>query len=82
MTHPAHRRTLSGWDPLRELEDLRMRMDQLMRTTFPSPGVGFPETGTAEAWAPPADVEGRSRKRNARVLSGAAHGASAGSTTA
>ncbi|MFI8089524.1 Hsp20/alpha crystallin family protein [Streptomyces sp. NPDC086080] len=58
MTLPAHRSRgpLSGWDPLRELEDLRTRMDQLMHSTFPFPGRGFPEGG-AEAWAPLADVE-------------------------
>ncbi|MEU6527504.1 Hsp20/alpha crystallin family protein, partial [Streptomyces sp. NPDC046924] len=56
MTLPAHRGrdSLSGWDPLRELEELRTRMDQLMHSTFP--GRGFPEAG-AEAWAPLADVE-------------------------
>ncbi|MEV0696005.1 Hsp20/alpha crystallin family protein, partial [Streptomyces sp. NPDC050388] len=56
MTLPAHRGrgSLSGWDPLRELEDLRTRMEQLMHTPFP--GRGFPEAG-AEAWAPLADVE-------------------------
>jgi HSP20 family protein len=32
-------------------------MDQLMHATFPFPGVGFPEFGAAEAWAPLADVE-------------------------
>ncbi|MFC5957241.1 Hsp20/alpha crystallin family protein [Streptomyces pratens] len=59
MTLPAHRGrdSVSGWAPLRELEELRARMDQLMRAAFPFPGGGFPEAGAAEAWTPPADVE-------------------------
>ncbi|PWI10182.1 heat-shock protein Hsp20 [Streptomyces sp. NWU339] len=60
MTLPAHRGrgSLPGWDPLRELEELRTRMEQLMHSTFPFPGRGFPEAGTEEgAWAPLADVE-------------------------
>ena len=58
MTLPAHRGrdSLSGWEPLRELEELRTRMEQLMHSTFPFPGHGFSEAG-AEAWAPLADVE-------------------------
>lgn len=57
MTHPVRRSrgTHPGWDPFREMEDLRMRMDRLMHATFPI--AGFPEFGTAEAWAPLADVE-------------------------
>ncbi|MCP3768064.1 Hsp20/alpha crystallin family protein [Streptomyces sp. MAR25Y5] len=56
MTLPAHRGggALSGWDPFRELEELRTRMDQLMHSPFP--GRGFAEA-EAEAWAPLADVE-------------------------
>ncbi|MEV0696261.1 Hsp20/alpha crystallin family protein, partial [Streptomyces sp. NPDC050388] len=60
MTLPAHRGrgSLPGWDPLRELEDLRTRMEQLMHSTFPFPGRGFPEAAAEEgAWAPLADVE-------------------------
>ena len=57
MTLPAHRGrgSLSGWDPFRELEDLRNRMDRLVQATFS--GRDLPEAGAAEAWAPPADVE-------------------------
>ncbi|MFD5497741.1 hypothetical protein ACFWH4_33825, partial [Streptomyces sp. NPDC127091] len=53
MTLPAHRGrgSLSGWDPLQELEDLRIRVDQLMHASFP--GRGFPEAlGGVWAWAP------------------------------
>lgn len=60
MTLPVHHRGRGAhpmWDPFRELEELRTRMDQLMHTTFPYAGVGFPEAGAAEAWAPLADVE-------------------------
>jgi HSP20 family protein len=59
MTLPAHRGrgAFHGWDPFRELQDLRTRMDQLMHATFPFPGVGFPEAGAAGAWAPLADIE-------------------------
>ncbi|MFF1278430.1 Hsp20/alpha crystallin family protein [Streptomyces marokkonensis] len=58
MTLPAHRGRgpVSGWDPFRELQDLRTRMDQLMHSTFPFSGKGYPGAG-AEAWAPLADVE-------------------------
>ncbi|MFI2907492.1 Hsp20/alpha crystallin family protein [Streptomyces sp. PDY-4] len=58
MTHPVHRGggPVSGWDPLRELADLRTRMDQLMHATFPFPGSGFAES-RGRTWAPPADVE-------------------------
>ncbi|GAA2263945.1 Hsp20/alpha crystallin family protein [Streptomyces atrovirens] len=58
MTLPVHRGrgSVSGWAPFRELEELRTRMDQLMHSTFPFPGSGFPqaEVGT---WAPLVDVE-------------------------
>ncbi|WP_406728544.1 Hsp20/alpha crystallin family protein [Streptomyces sp. GD-15H] len=59
MTLPAHRGRgpLSGWTPLRELEELRTRMEQLVDATFPFPGRGLAEAGTAAAWAPPAAVE-------------------------
>ncbi|MBQ0825129.1 Hsp20/alpha crystallin family protein [Streptomyces tagetis] len=59
MTHPAHRGRgpLFPRDPFHELEELRARMDQLTRSTFPFPGGGFPGGGEEDAWAPPADVE-------------------------
>ncbi|GAB2776701.1 Hsp20/alpha crystallin family protein [Streptomyces chlorus] len=59
MSHPARRSrgSFSGWDALRELEDLRSRMEHLMRSTFPFPGDDFSEAGTADTWTPPADVE-------------------------
>ncbi|KUL22196.1 Hsp20/alpha crystallin family protein [Streptomyces regalis] len=59
MTLPVRRGrgALPMWDPFREIEDLRTRMDQLMRSTFPFPGAGFLEAGKAEMWAPLADVE-------------------------
>ncbi|MFF3897362.1 Hsp20/alpha crystallin family protein [Streptomyces sp. NPDC001812] len=60
MTLPTHRGrgSLSGWEPFRELEELRTRMEQLMHSTFPFPGRGFPEAEAGEgAWAPLADVE-------------------------
>ncbi|MDT0396625.1 MULTISPECIES: Hsp20/alpha crystallin family protein [Streptomyces] len=58
MTLPVHRNRgqVSGWDPFRELEELRTRMDQLMHSTFPFPGSGFAQA-EAGAWAPLADVE-------------------------
>ncbi|MGW1952924.1 Hsp20/alpha crystallin family protein [Streptomyces sp. NPDC001920] len=54
MTHPVRpsRGGLSA--ALHELDDLRARMDQLMHAVFPVGG--YPEFGTAEPWAPPADV--------------------------
>lgn len=55
MTHPVRRSRGPMWDPFREIEDLRTRMDRLMHATFPI--AGYPEFGTAEAWAPLADVE-------------------------
>ncbi|MGW6958140.1 Hsp20/alpha crystallin family protein [Streptomyces chartreusis] len=57
MTHPVrHGRSAHPvWDPFREIEDLRTRMDRLMHATFPV--AGLPEFDTAEAWAPLADVE-------------------------
>ncbi|MEV0598903.1 Hsp20/alpha crystallin family protein [Streptomyces sp. NPDC050315] len=59
MTLPARRSrgAFPAWDPVHELEELRTRMHQLMRTTFPFPGGGFSELGAADAWAPLADVE-------------------------
>ncbi|KUO06260.1 Hsp20/alpha crystallin family protein [Streptomyces caeruleatus] len=59
MTHPVRRSTGAhpAWDPFREIEDLRTRMDRLMHATFPI--TGFPEFDTAEAWAPLTDVEDR-----------------------
>ncbi|MFD5258928.1 Hsp20/alpha crystallin family protein [Streptomyces bobili] len=55
MTHPA-RHSRGGLPPaLRELEDLRTRVEQLMHAAFP--GGGFPGLGMAEAWAPAADIE-------------------------
>ncbi|WP_431984614.1 Hsp20/alpha crystallin family protein [Streptomyces qinglanensis] len=38
-----------------ELENLRTRVDELLHAAVP--GTGFPGFGTAEPWAPPADVE-------------------------
>lgn len=57
MTQPVRRGRSAHpvWDPFREIEDLRTRMDRLMHATFPV--AGFPEFDTAEAWAPLADVE-------------------------
>ncbi|MFF5158371.1 Hsp20/alpha crystallin family protein [Streptomyces sp. NPDC000348] len=56
MTLPVHRGrgSVSGWDPLREFEELRTRMDQFMHSALPFPGSAFSGGG---AWAPPADVE-------------------------
>ncbi|KUN82763.1 Hsp20/alpha crystallin family protein [Streptomyces griseoruber] len=55
MTHPA--RHSGGGVPaaLRELDDLRTRMDQLMHAAFA--GGGWPTFGGAEPWAPLADIE-------------------------
>ncbi|MGW4536531.1 Hsp20/alpha crystallin family protein [Streptomyces chartreusis] len=57
MTQPVRRGRSAHpvWDPFREIEDLRTRMDRLMHATFPV--AGFPEFDTAEVWAPLADVE-------------------------
>ncbi|MET8130609.1 Hsp20/alpha crystallin family protein [Streptomyces sp. NPDC005251] len=46
----------SGTHPvaLRELDDLRTRLDQLMHAAFTS---GWPALGGAEPWAPMADIE-------------------------
>ncbi|MFF8843381.1 Hsp20/alpha crystallin family protein [Streptomyces sp. NPDC015127] len=59
MTLPAHRSRggVPVGDLFHELHDLRTRMDQLMHSTFPFPGVDFPEPGATGAWAPLADVE-------------------------
>ncbi|MEU0771582.1 Hsp20/alpha crystallin family protein [Streptomyces albogriseolus] len=58
MTQPVRRDRgqVSGWAPLRELEDLQARMDRLMQTTFPFPTHPLSEIGDAP-WAPLADVE-------------------------
>ncbi|MEZ7007531.1 Hsp20/alpha crystallin family protein [Streptomyces sp. AD55] len=59
MTLPVHRGRGAhpGWDPFREFEELRTRMDRLMRSAFPAPGGGFPGAGPEDAWAPAADIE-------------------------
>ncbi|MGA5629453.1 Hsp20/alpha crystallin family protein [Streptomyces cellulosae] len=58
MTQPVRRDRgqLSGWAPLRELEELQARMDQLMQSTFPFPTRPLSEIGE-DPWAPLADVE-------------------------
>jgi len=58
MTQPVRRDRgqLSGWAPLRELEELQARMDQLMQSTFPFPTRPLSEIGQ-DPWAPLADVE-------------------------
>ena len=58
MTQPVRRDRgqISGWAPLRELEELRARMDRLMQTTFPFPARPLSET-EEDPWAPLADVE-------------------------
>ena len=58
MTLPVHRNrgSVPGWDPFRELDELRTRMEQLMHSAFPFPGSGFPQA-EAGMWAPLADVE-------------------------
>ncbi|MFJ9902196.1 Hsp20/alpha crystallin family protein [Streptomyces sp. NPDC101152] len=55
MTHPA--RHTSGALPaaMRELDDLRTRVDQLMHAAFTSGG--WPAFGGTEPWAPMADIE-------------------------
>ncbi|MGV9531610.1 Hsp20/alpha crystallin family protein [Streptomyces cellulosae] len=58
MTQPVRRDRgqISGWAPLRELEELQARMDQLMQSTFPFPTRPLSEIGE-DPWAPLADVE-------------------------
>lgn len=55
MTHPARHSRGGLPAALRELEDLRTRVDQLMHAAFP--GAGLPGFGTADPWAPLADIE-------------------------
>nr|WSY49745.1 Hsp20/alpha crystallin family protein [Streptomyces sp. NBC_00886] len=55
MTHPTRHSRGGLPAALRELEDLRTRVDQLMHAAFP--GAGFPGFGAAEPWAPLADIE-------------------------
>ena len=54
MTHSVRHSRGELSATLHELEDLRTRMDQLMHAVFPVGG--HPEFGTAEPWAPLADV--------------------------
>ncbi|MEU1571316.1 Hsp20/alpha crystallin family protein [Streptomyces collinus] len=55
MTHPARHGRAGLPAALRELEDLRTRVDQLMHAAFP--GGGTSPFGAAEPWAPLADIE-------------------------
>ncbi|MFF5313311.1 Hsp20/alpha crystallin family protein [Streptomyces massasporeus] len=55
MTHPARHGRSGLPAALRELDDLRARVDQLMHAAFP--GGGTSEFGAAEPWAPLADIE-------------------------
>ncbi|MGC0405887.1 HSP20 family protein [Streptomyces sp. SAI-126] len=55
MTHPARHSRGGLPAALRELEDLRTRVDQLMHAAFPAGG--FPGFGATEPWAPLADIE-------------------------
>jgi HSP20 family protein len=49
---PVRREALSGrWDPLREVEDLRERVDRLFETVM------SPTSLTGLAWSPPVDLE-------------------------
>ncbi|MER6012491.1 Hsp20/alpha crystallin family protein [Streptomyces bluensis] len=59
MTLPVRRGRGASpvWDPFREIEDLRTRMEQLMRSTFPFSGAGPAEPGAVQTWAPLSDVE-------------------------
>jgi len=59
MTLPVRRGrgALPVWDPFREIEDLRTRMEGLMRSTFPFSVAGPAEPGRAETWAPLSDIE-------------------------
>ncbi|CAM5664169.1 hypothetical protein STENM223S_03499 [Streptomyces tendae] len=54
MTHPVRHGRGGLSATLHELDDLRTRMDQLMRAVFPIGG--YPESGTGEPWAPLADI--------------------------
>ncbi|MCC9711386.1 MULTISPECIES: Hsp20/alpha crystallin family protein [unclassified Streptomyces] len=55
MTHPARHSTSASPGALRELDDLRARVDQLMHAAFV--GGGWPTSGGSEPWAPAADIE-------------------------
>lgn len=55
MTHPARHSTTASPVALRELDDLRARVDQLMHAAFA--GGGWPTFGGSEPWAPAADIE-------------------------
>ncbi|MEI5525479.1 Hsp20/alpha crystallin family protein [Streptomyces brasiliscabiei] len=55
MTHPARHGTAALPAALRELDDLRTRVDHLMHAAFV--GGGWPTSGGPGPWAPAADIE-------------------------
>ncbi|MBP5889642.1 Hsp20/alpha crystallin family protein [Streptomyces scabiei] len=55
MTHPAQQGTAALPAALRELDDLRTQVDQLMHAAFADGG--WPTSGSSGPWAPAADIE-------------------------